>query len=164
MNIYKILLLLALTSCITFSCGGDDSEPKLSTEGGPFKISELAGNWEATTAGFYRTSDGVNVDIIADGGSVSLSVQSNGKCTFTINPVDLEAYTVSGKMLWGRYEGDDALGIVWDDSPDDKSYFRWIELTNTTFNLGCTSECGEYDFNNNGTTETADLSFVFKRK
>jgi len=66
-------------------------------------------------------------------------------------------------MFWGRFEGDDALVIVWDDS-DDRSYFRWIKLTTTTFDLGCTSVCGEYDFNNNGTTETADLSFIFKRK
>ena len=102
--------------------------------------------------------------------SLSLIVQSNGRCTFTIDPVDREAYTANGELFWGLYvdEDDDddefeALVIVWDDSPDDRSYFRWIELTDTTFDLGCTSECGEYDFNNNGTSETADLSFSFVR-
>ena len=121
----------------------------------------MAGSWEATTAGFFRASDGLNLDLIAEGGSLSLTVQSDGKCTFTINPIDQDSYTVSGKMLWGSFEGDEALAIVWDAG--DRSYFRWVKLTATTFNLGCTSECGEYDFNNNGNPEVADLAFEFIR-
>ncbi len=69
MKIFKIILLLTLTTFITFSCGEDDSESELSTEGGPFKISDLAGNWEATSASFYRDSDGLRADITGDGGS-----------------------------------------------------------------------------------------------
>jgi hypothetical protein len=163
MKLFKLILLVAITTCLTFSCG-EDAELELVKEGGPFAISELTGNWEATTAYFFRASDGLGVDIIGDGGSLSLTVQSSGRCTFTIDPDDRDAYTVSGEMFWGRFEGEDALAIVWDDSPDDRSSFRWIEITDTTFDLGCTSECGEYDFNNNGTTETADLSFSFVRK
>ena len=67
----------------------------------------------------------------------------------------------SGEMFWGSFEGDEALVIVWDDS--SISSFRWIELTGNTFDLACTSECGEYDFDNNGNIETADLSFYFIR-
>ncbi len=159
----KSILLVALITCLTFSCDEDDSESELSSEGGPFEISELAGNWEATSAIFVRVSDNLFVDIVADGGSLSLIVQSNRRCTFTVDPVDRAAYTVSGEMFWGNFEGDTALAIVFDDSPDDRSYFRSHELTDTTFDLGCTSECGEYDFNNNGTAETADLSFFFVR-
>ena len=166
MKFYKIILLVSLTTCLTFSCNKNESESELSKEGGPLEISEFAGNWEATEAGFFRASDGLAVDIIADGGSLSLTVQSNGRCNFAIDPVDREAYTASGEMFWGSFEGDDALTIVWDDSPDadDRSYFRFIELTDTTFDMACTSECGDYDFNNEGITETADLSFFFIRK
>jgi hypothetical protein len=106
------------------------------------------------------------LEIIQPGGSLSLTVQNSGRCTFAINPVDQEAYTVSGEMFWGSYEGNDALVIVWDgSSPDEGSFFpvQGIELTSTTFNLGCTSECGEYDFNNNGNPEVADLAFEFIR-
>ena len=159
----KIILFVALTTCLTFSCGDDDSDSDsgLSSEGGPFEISELTGNWEATSAFFWRDSDGLNIDIVADGGSVSLTVQSNGSCTFTIDPFDRDAYMVSGEMLWGSYEGDEALVVVWDDS--SRSSFRWIELNDTTFDLGCTSVCGDYDFNNDGTSEASDLSFSFAR-
>jgi len=159
-------LLLFSTLLLWFvlsSCSEDDSESKLTKSGGPFEISELAGNWEATSASFFRTSDGLQVELVADGGSVSLTVQSNGRCTFTVDPFDRDAYVVSGEMFWGSFESVVALAIVFDDSPDDSSYFRGHELTDTTFNLWCTSECGEYDFNNNGTSETADLSFFFVR-
>lgn len=164
MNKFKIILLVALTTCLTFSCSKNKMESELAKEGGPFVISEFTGNWEATKADFFRASDGLKVDIIADGGSLSLTVQSNGRCTFFTDPVDRDAYTVNGEMFWGLFEGDDALAIVWNDIPEDRSYFRWIELTDTTFDLTCTSECGEYDFNDNGTTETADLSFFFVRQ
>ena len=67
-------------------------------------------------------------------------------------------------MFWSSYEGDVALAIVWDgSSPDDRSSFPGHELTSTTFNLGCLSECAEYDYNNNGTSDTADVNFEFIR-
>jgi hypothetical protein len=162
-SIKTLLFSTVLISFIAFSCSKDELELELVKEGGPFAISELTGNWEATAANFFRVSDGLQADIIADGGFLSLTVQSSGRCTFTIDPFDRDAYMVSGEMFWGRYEDEDALAIVFDDSPDDRSYFRYIELTDTTFNLGCTSECGEYDFNNDGTSETADLVFDFIR-
>ena len=106
-----LILSLFIVALITFGCSSSEDDSEVSKEGGPFEISELAGNWEATTAIFYRDSDGLLVELVKDGGSASLTVQSNGKCTFIIDPVDQEAYTVSGEMFWGRYEGDDALAI-----------------------------------------------------
>lgn len=162
-SIKTLLFSTVLILFVVSSCSEDESELELAKEGGPFAISELTGNWEATSANFFRVSDGLQADIIADGGSLSLTVQSSGRCTFTIDPFDRDAYTISGEMFWGQYDGEDALAIIFDDSPDDRSYFRGIELTDTTFNLGCSSECGEYDFSNDGTSETADLVFDFIR-
>jgi hypothetical protein len=164
--IKALSISMVLISFSALSCdSAGESEAALVKEGGPFAISEFAGNWEATQAGFLRISDNLWVDIIGYGGSLSLTVQSSGRSTFVINPADRAAYTVSGEMFWGSYEGDEALTIVWDDSPDadDRSSFRFIELTDTTFNMACSSECAEYDFDNNGTPEVADLSFEFVR-
>ena len=164
MIIFKNILLVAITTCITFSCGEDeDEESELLKEGGPFEISELAGNWKATTTYFLRISDNLLVEIVGDGGSLSLAVQSSGKCTFTIDPVNRDAYTVSGEMFWSLYDGDEAIAIVWDGNPDERSSFRTFKLIDTTFEFGCSSECGEYDFNDNGNSETADLGFNFVR-
>ena len=166
MKDFRIIVLVVLTTCLTFSCGKDDSEgdTELFKEGGPFEFSELAGTWEGTVAYFDRPMTNSGVEIVGDGGSVSLTVQSNGKCTFTIDPFDCEAYTESGEMFWEHYDEEYYLEIVWNDFPDEGSSFR-AELTDTTFNLLCgPEECVEYDFNCDGTPETASLSFGFIRE
>ena len=165
MKKFKIILLVVLTTCLTFSCGEDDSEgdTELFTEGGPFEISELAGNWEATLAYFRRTSDNLEVDIVGDGGSVSLNVQSNRRCAFTINPFDCETYTESGEMFWELDNEEYYLAIVWDDFPDESSSFR-AELNNIGFHIQCFDDCVEYDFNCDGTPEAANLDFFFIRE
>jgi len=167
---YSIKTLIFSSGLLLFvasSCSKDDSEgdTELFKEGGPFEFSELAGNWEATGALFLRPFSNLGgAEIIGDGGSVSLTVQNNGKCTFTIDPFDCEAYTESGEMFWELYDEEYYLEIVWNDSPDEGSSFR-AELTDTTFALFCGPEqCVEYDFNCDGTPETGTLSFSFIRE
>jgi hypothetical protein len=167
MKNFKIILLVALTTCLTFSSCGDDSddETELVKTGGPFEFSELAGNWKAGVAYFFYPSSNSGVDIVADKGSVSLTVQSNGKCTFTINPVDCEAYTESGEMFWELDGEESYLEIVWDGSPPDEGSSFRAELTDTIFSLYCGPEqCVEYDFNCDGTPDPATLSFGFTRE
>ena len=171
MKNFKIILLVFLTTCMTFSCGENDSDDSegdsgLSKEGGPFELSELAGNWEANLAIFTRTSDNLEEAIVGDGGSVSLTVQSNDKCTFTINPVDCEAYTESGELFWefNSENGEYYLAIVWDDFPDDGGTSFYVILFNNTFSMSCFEDCAEYDFNCDGSPETAFLNFNFIKK
>jgi hypothetical protein len=163
-SIKTLIFSTVLIAFVAVSCSKDESESELFKEGGPFEFSELAGNWEATDAHFLRPNTNSGVEIVGDKGSVSLTVQSNGKCTFTIDPFDCEAYTESGEMLWELYNEEYFLEIVWNDSPGEGSSFR-AELTDTTFSLFCGPEkCVEYDFNCDGTPETATLSFSFIRK
>lgn len=163
----KIVLLVILTTCLTLSCSKDESksgsDSELSKEGGPFELSELAGNWEANLATFTRTSDNLEVAIVGDGGSVSLTVLSNDKCTFTINSVDCEAYTESGELFWefNSDNGEYYLAIVWDDFPDDGGTSFYVILFNNTFSMWCIEDCAEYDFNCDGSPETAFLNFEF---
>ncbi len=160
-NSIKTLMFSSLLILfVAFSCSDDDSERV--TEGGPFEISDLAGDWVATFAFFVRDSDKLSVDIVADGGSLILNVQSNGRCTFTIDPVDRNAYTVSGEMFWELYEGDYFFSIGYDDFPGDWGSYG-AELTDTTFNMFGGPGSGEYDFNNDGTAESARLGFEFIR-
>ena len=159
-SINTLVFSTVLVLFVASSCNNDDS--KLFKEGGPFKISELAGNWEATSAFFVRDSDDMSVDIIADGGSLSLTVQSSGRCTFTIDPVGRDAYTVSGEMFWELFEGDYYFAIKYDDYPDDWASYG-ATLTDTTFTINGGPDSGEYDFNNDGTTESTRLGFVFIR-
>jgi hypothetical protein len=161
-----LLFSTVIIAFVAFSCSKDDSEgdTELFKEGGPFEFSELAGNWEATVAYFLRPSTNSGVEIVGDKGSVSLTVQSNGECTFTITPFDCEEYTESGEMFWELDNEEYYLEIVWKDSPDEGSSFR-AELNDTNFSLFCGPEqCVEYDFNCDGTPDPATLSFGFTRE
>ncbi|MCW5517431.1 hypothetical protein [Muriicola sp. Z0-33] len=157
----SIKTILVSSICILFvalSCSKDDDEEL--TKDGAFSISELAGNWDATRASFSGNS--ANIDVVADGGSVTMSVRSSGRFTLTIDPVDRAAYTVSGEMFWEKFEGNSFFAIVWDDYPGDWDTYG-ATLTATTFDLNGGFDSAEYDFDNDGTFESASISMTFTR-
>ena len=162
MKILRLLFLVSLTACLTCSCEDDDSDSEVRT----FEVNELAGNWEATRAEIVR-SDGAHVDILADEGAVSLIVKSNGRCTFTIDPAEREAYKMSGRMFWEQDDGEDVFAIEYDDYPGDFAYYG-VSLTSTTFIMGwdggSADPNGEYDFNNDGLMEDGIMDFSFVRE
>ena len=80
MKPFTYFFLIALIS-LTFSCNDDDDDEVVLTKDGTFQISELAGTWEATKAQFSVST--VSIDVVEDGGTASMSVQSNGR--FTLN-------------------------------------------------------------------------------
>lgn len=158
MKRYMYITLIALIS-LNFSCDSDDEENALTKEG-PFPISELSGTWEATKAQFSVNT--VSVDVVEDGGAVSMSVQSNGRFTLTIDPVDQDAYTVSGEMFWEEWQQTYYFAIAWDDDPGDwDTYGHTYDGTTLTINGGAGS--GEYDFNNDGDFEPCSVHFIFAR-
>lgn len=155
-GLFKVLLVLL----IAISCSEEDPASEL-VKNGDFNISELAGNWEATSALF---NDGVNqsVEIIGEGGTVTLAVQSNGKFVLTISPAERAPYTVRGEFWWEIWEGKNYLAIVWDNYPGDWDTYG-STLTATTFSLFGGFESGEYDFDNDGTFEECSINFDFVR-
>lgn len=163
-NSIKIVVFSAvLILFVGFSCSKNDPDPLVKeAEGAPFNISELAGNWEASSAFFVRDSDNLSVDIIGDGGSTSITIQSSGKFTLTIDPADRVAYTVSGEMFWELFEGNYFFAIAWDDFPGDWDTYG-ATLTATKFSINGGFDTGEYDFNNDGTFEAASISFEFTK-
>lgn len=152
--IYTLLILL-----VSFSCSSEGDGDTI-TKDGPFKISELAGTWEATQASF--SSGSMNVNIITDGGTVSMVVQSSGRFTLTIDPVDRNSYTVSGEMFWEEWEGNFYFAIEWDDSPGDWDTYGH-SLVNDILTITGGFDTGEYDFDNDGDMESASISFTFVR-
>lgn len=158
MKLFKYIFLISLIS-LTFSCNKDDDEDALTKEG-PFNISELAGTWEATKAQFSVSA--VSVDVVEDGGTASMSVQSDGRFTLTLDPVDRNDYTVSGEMFWEAWQQSFYFSIVWDDYPGDwDTYGHTFDGTTLSFNGG--TDTGEYDFNNDGDMEACSIHFIFDR-
>ena len=154
---YLIILISLLA--LTFACNSDDNEDEL-TKDGPFAISELAGSWEATKAQFSVNAN--SVDVVEDGGTAVMNVQSSGRFTLTLDPIDRDAYTVSGEMFWEKWEGTYYFAIVWSDYPGEwDTYGHTYDGTTLSINGG--TDTGEYDFNNDGTMEPCSVHFIFER-
>jgi hypothetical protein len=158
MKPFTYLFLISLIS-LTFSCNKDDEQDAL-TKDGPFQISELAGSWEATKAQFSVNT--ISIDVVEDGGTANLSVQSNGRFSLTLDPVDRSAYTVSGEMYWEEWQQTFHFAIVWDDDPGDWDTYGHT-FDGTTLSLNGGTESGEYDFNNDGDMEACSVHFIFVR-
>ena len=158
----KIVLGPLLLAILIFSCSKEEDPSEVLVKEGPFKISELAGTWNATRASF---SDGMgnNVEIIGDGGTVSMSVQSNGRFNLTIDPFDRPAYIDGGEMFWEEWEGNFFFAIEWNNYPGDWDTYG-ANLMGNTFDISGGFESGEYDFDNDGDFESASISFVFERQ
>jgi hypothetical protein len=156
-SIKTVLLSTMLVLFVVWSCSKEEDSL---VKKGPFNISELAGNWEATSAGF--TGSDMAVELIAEGGTVTMSVQSSGKFTMSIDPVDRTAYTVSGEMFWEEWEGNSYFAIEWDDYPGDWDTYG-ATLTTSTLSISGGFDTGEYDFDNDGTFESVRVNFEFIR-
>lgn len=160
MKSFTYIFLISLIS-LTFSCSTDDDEDINDlTKDGPFQISELAGTWDATKAQF--SVSGVSIDVVEGGGTASMSVQSNGRFTITLDPIDRNAYTVSGEMFWEPFQQTFYFAIVWDDYPNDWDTYGHT-FDGTTLSLNGGTDTGEYDFDNDGDMESCSVHFIFDR-
>ena len=157
MKSFTYIFLISLIS-LTFSCNKDDDPEDVLTKDGRFPISELAGTWEATKAQFSVNT--VSVDVVEDGGTARMSVQSDGRFTLTLDPVDRNAYSVSGEMFWEEFQQTYYFAITWDDYPDDwDTYGETFDGTTLSLNGG--ADTGEYDFNNDGDLSSCTVHFIF---
>ncbi len=160
MKLFTYIYLIAIIS-LNFSCSSDDDDiDEQLTKDGTFLISELAGTWEATKAQFSVST--VSVDVVEDGGTASMTVQSNGRFTLTLDPVDRNAYNVSGEMFWEEWQKTYYFAIVWDDYPDDWDTYGHT-FDGTTLSLNGGADTGEYDFNNDGDMTSCTVHFIFGR-
>ena len=154
-----IILISTLFSFFFISCSSSD-EDELTKTGPDFSISELQGTWNATSA-FFSPSDpnsqSDGVDIIAEGGSLSIVIQSNGRFTMNFNVEGMDPFTVTGEMF---FENNEFFAIHFDEDPDDYEYFG-IDYTATTLRINGGPDTAEWDFNSDGEEEPANVSLDF---
>ncbi len=153
------MLALLWVGCSLVSCSEDDEGPDCSIEGTNFSVSDISGNWTATEARFFNVStEPIQVvDVVAEGGTVTLSIQSNGNFTLNITESDGPNARSSGDLCFDE----ELLVVRFDgDAPDDYELFQ-IQLNgaNNLF-IGGPSE---FDFNGDGTPDPADISLALTR-
>lgn len=114
------------------SCGEKDG---LSIE----KVSEIAGTWTATRATFNGT------DVVEEGGSVTLVIQSNGRFTFTIKRPEQVDMVFTGTLGFDEQW----LAVEYDTDPGEYEYYD-ITYDEHNLHIGANSE---FDFDGDGTAE-----------
>lgn len=158
------ILLSSLFVLLLFACSSDD-ENGVSPEGPVFSISDLQGTWNATSLVFSYSGSGPvpepnSYDVIAEGGSATMTVQSNGRFTLTVTPAGEAPETFSGLMY---FEDGEFFAIQFDDDPpDDPTYFG-ESLVGNTFTLNGGPDTAEWDFDGDGNDEPASVLLIFER-
>lgn len=144
-----LFFLTAIFAVFTLFTSCSDDNEDFSQTGTNLSISDIAGNWTATQATFK------GVDLLADGGSITLAIQNNGRFTFTMKlpgePDDIS----TGKL---GFDGE-WLAVRFDEDPDDEASF-FISLINNILTLRGEVEL---DINGNGVEELGVLGLIMER-
>ena len=128
-------------------------------------LEDLADTWTATQFEFSQAEGGPaleSFDVIAEGGSVTLEIQPNGRFTLTtVNPD--ESSEIDTGVLGFDPEEEDFLLVVFDDEPDDELEFFFIIVNNNSFRLIDNTGEGEFDLDGDGVPEPARINSTWVR-
>ncbi len=151
------LTVITVVLLMGSACGDDDEVPLTGTK---YSISDITGSWTATNAFIFSLAAGAQpatVDIVGEGGSLMLSIQSSGRFTLTIKRPSRADEISTGDMGFD----DEWLAVSFDDAPGDYSYM-FIELDENRSNMTIRGET-EYDFDEDGTEELASIDLEMTR-
>lgn len=104
-NFWFILVLLILSIPI-LSCSSDGDEEDgidfsdCSLNGPNFSISDVVGNWTATQANFDIPGTSEQIDVVSEGGTVTLNVQSSGGFTLIITESGATSESTTGDLAF----------------------------------------------------------------
>jgi len=127
-------LFVAVMAALTFivSCDKNDNQADE-------RVSEIAGTWTATSASFN------GVDVVDEGGSVTLDIKDNGRFTFTIKRPGSADMVFTGKLGFDEQW----LEVEYDTNPGEYEYYD-ITYDAQNLHLGANSE---FDFDGDGSDE-----------
>ena len=153
----RALFIAGLAFLITFTACDSGEDDDFSLEGDGISMSDIAGTWTATRAFFSRAADGpaVEVEIVGQGGTATLVIQTNGRFTFTTTLPGEAPDVTTGQLGFDE----DLLVVMYDDEPDDFSFFG-IQFSGN--NLSINGQ-GTYDFDDDGSEEAAVIELDLVR-
>ena len=125
-----VVVMAPLTLFI--SCKDDDES---STE----RVSEITGTWTATSTSFN------GVDVVEEGGSVTLEIKDSGRFTFTIKRPGSADMVFTGKLGFDEQW----LEVEYDTNPGEYEYYD-ITYDADNLHIGANSE---FDFDGDGSDE-----------
>lgn len=132
------------------SCGNNDEG--FSDQGTNLSISDIAGSWIATSATFSAPEF---IDLLAEGTSLSLLIEPNGRFSFTMKFEGEAADVTTGKL---GFDGE-WLSLKFDDDPGEELSF-FISLANNILTLRGQTEL---DSDRNGVEDFGTLELIMTR-
>ena len=128
------LLFVVVTAALTFlvSCNKDGDKVDE-------RVSEIAGTWTATSTSFN------GVDVVQEGGSVTLEIKDSGRFTFTIKRPGRTDMVFTGKLGFDEQW----LEVEYDTYPGEYEYYD-ISYDAHNLHLGANSV---FDFDGDGSDE-----------
>ncbi len=157
-------VFVAIFAFILYACPSDEDNGQ-NQMGPDFSISELAGVWEATAFLFTYSGQGPVpnpsfYNVIDEGGSATLTVQSNGIFVLNMTIPNSGPESFSGQMY---FEDGEFFAIQFDeDPPDDPTYFG-ATLDGNMFSLNGGPDTAEWDFDGDDVDEQASVDMTFVR-
>nr|WP_299343196.1 hypothetical protein [Allomuricauda sp.] len=126
-----------------------------SLNGPNFSISDISGDWVATQGNFDVPESSIQVDVVAEGGSVTLNVQPNGEFTLVITPNGAESETTTGDLAFC----DGLFTVRYDNMPNE------TETLTVTLNNDVLAITGPilFDVDDDGTDDEAFVILRFER-
>lgn len=103
------------------------------------RIAEIAGNWTATYAAFN------GVDVVEEGGSVTLEIKISGRFNFAIKRPGNALMVFTGKLGFDEQW----LEVEYDTDPGEYEYYD-ITYDDHNLHIGANSE---FDFDGDGSDE-----------
>lgn len=155
LDLFFLSLIMPALSVLS-SCGVED-EPQL--EGDNYSIQDIAGNWTATDAGFTSMEEPYkgSLDVIGEGGSLTISIQNNGRFVLTIKLPSEADQVFPGQLGFDE----EWLAVSYDDDPGEYEYhFFSLNADKTVLTIRGT---GGYDFDDDGVEDLASFSFILDK-
>jgi len=103
------------------------------------RVSEIVGTWTATSASFN------GVDVVEEGGSVTLEIKDSGRFTFTIKRPGSADMVFTGNLGFDEQW----LEVEYDTNPGE---FEYYDITYDAHNLHLGAN-SEFDFDGDGSDE-----------
>jgi hypothetical protein len=159
-NTYFFLLFISFLAIYACSDDEDDLGFDFTIDGTEIAMSEIAGNWNASKAVFDSRATGpaMQVDVVDEGGTVTMNIQVSGQFSITVTEVGKPADTSTGLL---RFD-EELLVIFFDDDPGEWEYFS-INLAEPNLFINGGNGSADFDFDGDGTDEPADVDFEFVR-
>jgi hypothetical protein len=138
---------LTVLVCALVGCSKDDPT-------GP-KPEQITGAWTATRVEYVSVPPGTTVDLIALGGTATLTLAENSTFHYVVTPAAGSPTTTDGTWTLSG----DMLNLTPQGMP-----FSWqFEATLSSGSLSMSGASVEYDFNHDSTPEQATLNLLFVR-